>query len=399
MAALVVGRSLGDAFAWFFYRKSQTMIAPHLRHRPITHIPTGVGGQAELAFLSRIRDAGYVVIYHGITSFLRIGDLSFLDLRSGEVVALGELKARKVKSGEMEVTLHMIGTDRNRVPFSSADVVLSSSRLEDPEVPKDFVQRLERQICEMRGALNMSEASQPSVTPADNSEPSSVYDAHEVGALKSLADTLEKSDVAYEQAGSGLLLVGLNVLPERSLSERLFGAGGIDFTAPLKAIVEHAVRLVHFKSRNNSIRLGEIATGFLLGCSPAFWLPVDLRFLHKLYFQAAVVQTIYNPAHLLERFRDIGFTVTQSEDGATYQIEKVLPSDRRFVLEHSTWFLMAIQGHLLKEEKVVECVVDIMNRMEHGSLPSNTKVQMAISTHVFPKSSFNYRHLKRRMPR
>src|SRR6185437_3745571 len=99
-------------------------------------------------------------------------------------------------------------------------------------------------------------------------------------------------------------------------------SGRIDFTAPLKAIVEHAVRLVHFKSRNNSIRLGEIATGFLLGCSPAFWLPVDLRFLHKLYFQAAVVQTIYNPAHLLERFRDIGFTVTQSEDGATYQIEK-----------------------------------------------------------------------------
>jgi len=223
-SALVVGRSLGDAFAWFFYRKSQTRITPHLRHRPITHIPTGVGGQAELAFLSRIRDAGYVVIYHGITSFLRIGDLSFLDLRSGEVVALGELKARKVKSGEMEVTLHMIGTDRNRVPFSSADVVLSSSRLEDPEVPKDFVQRLERQICETRGALNMSEASQPSMTPADNSEPSSVYDAHEVGALKSLADTLEKSDVAYEQAGSGLLLVRLNVLPERSLSERLFGA-------------------------------------------------------------------------------------------------------------------------------------------------------------------------------
>ena len=141
----------------------------------------------------------------------------------------------------------------------------------------------------------------------------------------------------------------------------------------LEKVVEHAVRLVHFKSHDNSIRMGEISTGFLPGCPPAFWLPVDLRFLRKLYFQGAVVQTIYNPAHILERFREAGFTLIQSENGRSYQIEKVVVPDRRFVLENSNWFLRAIQGHLMKEDKVLECVAAIMQKMEQGDIPPNTR--------------------------
>jgi hypothetical protein len=386
-SALKVGRSIGDAFAWFFYGNSQDSITRHLQHPTIPHTPPGVGGKAELAFLDKIRYADCVVIYHGITSFLRIGDLSFLDLRSGEVIALGELKARKVKPGKAVVTLHMMATDRKRIPFSRVPVApdaLSSGR---PELQKDMADRLERQIGKMRDALKTDKGDPPPGVPEGLFENNKIDDGYHVSSLKNLSDSLDTSDVAYEHVGSGLLLIGLNVLPEASLSERLLGADGIDFKARLEQVVEHAVKLVHFKSCNNSIRFGEISTGFMPGCAPPFWLPINIRFLRKLYFQGVVVSTIYNPAHVLERFRDAGLTVTQSKDGSSYQIEKTLAPDRRLILEHSNWFLEVIQHHLMKEEKVIECVVAIMEKMEEGHIPPNTKVQMVINTHVFPEST------------
>jgi hypothetical protein len=230
-SALEVGRSIGDAFAWFFYRKSQHRIAQHLQHPVIPHTPPGIGGQAELAFLNHLRYAGCIVIYHGITSFLRIGDVSFLDIRSGEVIGLGELKARKVTPGEAAVTLYMMGTDRKRIPFSKVPIAPAPPQLQLPESRKDFAERLERQIAEMRGALELCQDNPPPGVPEAFSKPNDLYDGYHAGSLKTLGDSLDTKEVAYEQVGSGLLLVGLNVMPEASLSDRLFGATEVDFIA------------------------------------------------------------------------------------------------------------------------------------------------------------------------
>ena len=384
-SAMEVGRAIGDAFAWFFYRKSQNRSGQHRRHAPIPHTPPGVGGLAELEFLKHIRYADCVVIYHGITSFLRIGDISFLDLRSGEVTGLGELKARKVGPGQAEVTLHMMGTDPKRVPFSRIPAATGASEVHSEDAQKDFAKRLERQITEMQEFLALAEENSPPNVPEGFTKRNSFHEGFEISSFQSLSDSLAAADVAYEQVGSGLLLIGLNVLPEASLFDRLFGAKKIDFNARLETVVERSVKLVNFGSHDNSIRMGEISTGFLPGCAPPFWLPVDLHFLRKLYFQGAIVQTIYNPAHLLERFRNAGFTVIQSEDGSSYQVKKAVQADRQIVLENSSWFLAAIQHHLMKEETVVECVLAIMKKIEHGDLPPNTKVQLVVATHLFPE--------------
>ena len=383
-SALEVGRSIGDAFAWFFYRKSQSSIAKHLQRQSIPHTPPGVGGQGELAFLDKLRYADCVAIYHGVTSFLRIGDVSFLDLRSGDVIALGELKTRKVNAGQATVTLHMIGTDGKRIPFTRLPVARGALPLERPEPRKDMADRLERQIRKMRDALRTGHEDPPPGIPEEFFDVNDLYGGFQIGALKKLADSLDTTDVAYEKVGNGLLLIGLNVLPNGSLAERLFGAKEVDFKARLENVVEHAVRLVHFKSADNQMRFGEISTNFLPGCAPPFWWPIDIRFLRKLYFQSLLIPTLYNPAHILERFKELGFAVTRSEDGSTYQMERFSPPDRRLVLEHSNWFLAAIQGHLMKEEKVIECVLGIVEKMEQGQLPPNTKVQIVINTGIFP---------------
>ncbi|MGI8992587.1 MAG: hypothetical protein ACR2I2_23770 [Bryobacteraceae bacterium] len=327
-SAMDVGRAIGDAFAWFFYRKSQNKVGQQRRHSAIPHTPPGVGGLAEIEFLKHIRYADCVVIYHGITSFLRVGDFSFLDLRSGEVIALGELKARKVGSGRAEVTLHMIGTDPKRIPFNRIPATPGTSEMHHGEAKKDFAERLERQITEMQESLAPNKENSPPNVPESFTKRNSFHEGYEISALQSLSDSLEVADVAYEQVGSGLLLIGLNVLPEASLFDRLFGAKAIDFNARLETVVGRSVKLVHFGSHDNSIRMGEISTGFLPGCAPPFWLPVDLHFLRRLYFQGAIVQTIYNPAHVLERFRKAGFNVIRSEDGLSYQIEKAVQADR-----------------------------------------------------------------------
>jgi hypothetical protein len=384
-AALEVGRSIGDAFAWFFYRKGQSTIGDHLQRPPIPHLPSGVGGQGELAFLSKIRHADCVAIYHGITTFLRIGDVSFLDLRSGEVIALGELKTQKVKDGEVVVTLHMMGTDRKRIPFSGVRVAPGAPPSDSPELRKDMADRLERQIGEMRDTLRTRQDDLPPGFPRDFFGVNNIYGGYHFGSLKRLAHALNTSDVAYEQVGGSLLLIGVNVPPGGSLSGRLFRVEEVDFKARLEKVVEHALKLVQLNSSDNRIRFGEISTRFLPGCAPPFWWPIDIRFLRSLYFQGLVVPTLYNPAHLLERFRDAGFAVNQSEDGSTYQIERLVAPNRRVLLEHLNWFFAAIQGHLMKEEKVIECVLAVAEKMQQGQVPPNTKVQMVINTEVFPK--------------
>lgn len=73
--AIRIGRSIGDAFAWFFYQNDRTLLAEHLKEPEQLLIPEGVGGFAELEMVRRMPVLhGHFVLYHGITSILRLGD-------------------------------------------------------------------------------------------------------------------------------------------------------------------------------------------------------------------------------------------------------------------------------------------------------------------------------------
>jgi len=77
---LGIGRSLGDGFAWMFYRNDGHLIDEHLKLQRQPLLPPGAGGRGERLFLEKFQNSiGTLAIYHGLTSFLRMGDFSFYD--------------------------------------------------------------------------------------------------------------------------------------------------------------------------------------------------------------------------------------------------------------------------------------------------------------------------------
>ena len=94
---IAIGRSLGDSFAWFFYHSERKHLEEHLKHERQLHMPPGIGGIGELEFLDKTRVIdNHLVIYHGTTTFLRIGDVSFLDMKTLRLTAIGELKTKEI---------------------------------------------------------------------------------------------------------------------------------------------------------------------------------------------------------------------------------------------------------------------------------------------------------------
>lgn len=91
-----IAKALGDSFAWIFYQRERELITRHLERERLDHTPPGIGGRGELEFIKQVKHIdGQLVLFHGITTFLRLGDISLIDLGTRTVTALGELKTKQ----------------------------------------------------------------------------------------------------------------------------------------------------------------------------------------------------------------------------------------------------------------------------------------------------------------
>jgi hypothetical protein len=153
-SAIGVGRNLGDAFAWTFYQFDQPLLELHFKHPANPHTPPGIGGRGELEFIKQARPRGFLMLYHGITNFLRIGDVSFFDPGSGRISGIGELKSKHVEPGKLIVRMHTISTNREKIPFVDPNRPLTKTENRDLVVMEaQFEATLERQMKKMTGWL------------------------------------------------------------------------------------------------------------------------------------------------------------------------------------------------------------------------------------------------------
>ena len=80
------------------------------KHEAIFHTPPGVGGKGELEFIDRFKVLNSnIVLYHGTTSFLRVGDISFIKIPTLELTAIGELKTQRIGPGKLEISVSAYG--------------------------------------------------------------------------------------------------------------------------------------------------------------------------------------------------------------------------------------------------------------------------------------------------
>ena len=349
-SAIDVGRSLGDAFAWLFYKQDQPLLERHFQQPLNPHTPAGIGGIGELEFVRQIRPPGFFALYHGITTFLRIGDVSFYDLKTRSISAIGELKSTPVGPGELTIRVHLIGKMGSTIPFvdHARKVEIRARAPNEPDNHAPFQARLNKQL-KLAAQVARAEAT---------SRKASLLDAYHMKELGLFAEQLSETGIAYQQVGKGLLIAGAAAFRGRSLSGRIFSRTSDKFVLKrMRKITRHVTALADPTLPDNSIYFSEFDNCVRLGWPPLFWYPCEANFLEALYFQRLMLATVYNPAHLFKRLRTRGYQVAlqPAEGGAPPAIEVTKKTPNGVMrIEHFDFFLRLIQQRFMREERIIE---------------------------------------------
>jgi hypothetical protein len=348
-SAIDIGRSLGDAFAWMFYKHDQPLLEQHFKQPLNPHTPPGIGGIGELEFIRQARPAGFFMLYHGITTFLRIGDVSFYDLETGRVASTAELKSRRVAPGRLTVTAHVMGKPGKKIPFVDPNTMVrpENNRPKQSVGDFEFAKRLETQMKRI----------EETVLPEPPTHKSELLDAYHIDEVSKFGRELVSNGLAYQQIGKGLLLAGSHTYRGRSLSSRIFSkASDKSVVKRMRRFPEYAIQIADPALTDNSIIFSPLDHAVRIGSPPLFWFPCDIDFLEALYFLRITAVSVYNPAHLFKELRSRGCEVIARHNAngvPAFEVTKKMPN-AIMGIEQFDFFLRLIQQRFMREEKVLE---------------------------------------------
>jgi hypothetical protein len=349
--AIAVGRALGDGFAWLFYEKSRGLVRQHLKHQQQPLLPTGIGGLGERFIVAGIPSLdNRFALYHGLTSFLRMGDVSLIDLPTFTVDAIGELKTRKTGDKRYHLTFGFLAPNPNKLPKLDQRYPVSSETA--PALDPQVQLKLDKQLKRIGEAMSLADKGR-----ADHSigRPGKFY----FDALAEAAAQARPGRFAFVRAGPGLVLGALprsqdeglaaHILDPRKISPRLF-KGATDMVREF-IVPGHPGNAVYVSSlgagRDNLVlRDNEL---------PFAWWPASNTLLRQILFGEVVVVAIYNPAHLLVALERKGFELTFGDSGdLTKAVRRA--SKRETEIHHLDSFHRFIGRCLVRQETVMTMI-------------------------------------------
>ncbi len=361
-----VGKALGDGFAWFFYQNERELVRRHLEQQSNPHPPTGIGGLGEVEFVTRIPKLGdYFVLGHSTTTFLRLGDVSLIDLATFRVAAIGELKTHESGNSRICVSINLVGRKGTTPPQLPIPVAAAGPSAPPPKpLPPALQQRLVRQISRIKDSFKPK--------PSDGELgylKSSGYSLHD--KLAELHNHCSVKGCAYVHADRGLLLIGFPRTGQ-TLYPRL--TANIPGKATFKRlrIDEAAKALVDKSLPDNSLRIDWVhyrarqRYELERDMPPLAWWPLPSSVIEALLFKKLAVMTLYNPAFLLARLRSAGLQVTSTREGAI-TIEKQ-SKEKRLKIEGIPYFLRLVQCYLLSDTTLSTLITQMASTLESADL-------------------------------
>jgi hypothetical protein len=358
-----VGKCLGDSFAWTFYRNERQYLAEHYKLPRQLHSPPGVGGEGELEFIRNFGVVnGHMALYHGITTFLRLGDFSFRDLKKHSLTAVVELKTARVSDKRWEGLISVIG------PVEEAEHVFgdlvdpeTERRLQPSPLPQDMVTRLNKQIAAIGKSFDLTDSDRKQLVDMN-------HNSHELEALWKI---INASSAVYRRADDGLLLAGLKSR-KRKLSTKLLNDSTFDLPTVFEGLMEEIKRLTLEGSQHNQIILGHLqapTSEYYLerNAVPLFWWPVDLDLIKAILFYDAQIFTFYNPAYLAEKLIHNGFEVESNDGQSGLKVSKRI-GEGVLRLEGFDHLLGMVSRQLWSEDSVVQSVVNITDQIGQSDM-------------------------------
>lgn len=352
-----IGKGLGDAFVYFFYRNDLQLLEKQFGHQRIDSTIGVVGLSGEKHFIKNIKHIeGNLTIYHGITNILRYGDFSFYDLKKHRIVEIGELKTRNIQGNQYELMLTTISTIPSAKPGNSTPVANSN-------LSTSTAARLDKQV---KAIINILSPDKNKVDFTADIKGTSL-----VGELQKLYNASKKNCNNYLKASPGLLYMGAR-FPNANLYTRIFNRKMNSITSSIgDEAINQAKTLIKAGAANNSIILGNLLyySDYIdknaAGTAPLFWYPLSPELLKDLYLSNFLVITVFNPAHILDDLQQRGFNVKSK-----YSTSPEIPGKPQIQFFDS--MITLITNHLQTEEsilKMLDAVVNVQSETKrYGSI-------------------------------
>ncbi|HLK29061.1 MAG TPA: hypothetical protein VKT28_10775 [Puia sp.] len=355
-----IGKTLGDAFVWHFYQFNLPELFRHIDHEEIKIPPTGIGGMGELEFIKKnFILNNHFALLHGITNFLKIGDVSFISMDDCLLTSLGEIKTEKKEDGSLMVHLTAINS-KGRHFFEN----INSDAKNEKDIYKGYFnpERFKRQIKKIIAVLKVSKEK--------NNENQLIYDKYYVKELEDVVDGLKGKVLNMKKVNARLLFVS-NRFNYRTFSKRMFAKQNVKaYKRREDEIVKMVNSLYDKENLNHPIQMGSIHFDgklepiSLIGTCPIFWYPIRPDIIKEIYFQNVFVLSLFNPTELFLNLKKLGLEFSKDEDTGKFYFGKMI-GEKRMWIENISYFLSLIKDHLQTEEAVIEAIKGIVSITEN----------------------------------
>lgn len=373
----IIGKSIGDAFAFWFYRFDLELLNEHFDHKRTLYPPLGVGGTGELEFVRSIRGIdGKIGIYHGITNILRIGDISFFDLEKLNIASIGEIKTKKTGTNKVEISIIVVGP-KNRKMFKDKD--------RDKLKPSTFdyfdKDRLNRQLKSMDKALKVYYPSQNHPKIEQNIEEE--FYCKDIEKLYTISSTKEFS---FIQVSNGLVYSAIKTKGKTPISKYLKPNQYQPSESDKRNIEKYALNIAKKDSKQNSIIFGQLQyerdqlDNSIRGSVPLFWMPIDNKILKDIYFEDFKIMTIFNPVHLIEELQDDGIIIKSKYCREETPIDKI--SYPKITMAFFDLYIPFIMGFLQTEKSIIKIVEKIKREFTNKENMKPAKIEIRMQQKI-----------------
>ncbi|TRX01144.1 hypothetical protein [Candidatus Methylobacter oryzae] len=376
--AISIGKGIGDAFAWFFYQRDRQYLTEHLSQDEIFHFPPGFGGIGELEFVKNIRILhGYFILYHGTTNILRLGDISLIDLENFSVAGVGEIKTDTPVGETLKISLIFSGPGICKEKIEKSDLSNGVVRQQQetflngfPQKAKDRFERQVKRITKSFDKLSVIPDSKISFESHSNIE-----------RLDSLFDHVKTGKFTFKILSEGLA-IGVYKVTTKKFSNNLLKYLNYDLSDKIVGVEKYAMELFLPERTDNSLIVDSLYydedgnTSHLPGMSHLFWWPLKLETIRKIMFQEAIVITLYNPSHLINKFELSGFTVNY--EAQQKYIAYKSDSEKEFAIEGFSYYMRMIYQYLFNEESIINIIYEMEQKINKLQLNTSTRIDMNI---------------------
>ncbi|MBK6833531.1 MAG: hypothetical protein IPG89_04350 [Bacteroidetes bacterium] len=380
---LVVCRSLGDAFVYTFYALDREYLNKHLEQQPQSLIlPKGIGGLGEMEFVKNFKIIdGHLVLYHGITNILRIGDFTLFNIKTAKVAAVGELKSGKPDESSLNLNLTVIGPKSREMKFTKKD---KTGEAEQQTTTFNFPnkERYEKQVKAMSDSFDYLTNKNPE-TPISEKD-AKLFSKPKWDIMAELAAEPVDKIIAYHQVDRGLILSRFAYKGE-TMFDRFMNYTDTMAQHDKDELTEWFMKIFN-REIDFSVAFGqvhfspELRIQQAVGSKPLFWNSIKIDVLKKIYFGEIIFFTMYNVGYLFDEMKQRGYTL---EDSVKHKMKGFTKkdTDMHYFVGGIPYYVDMITRYLQDESSVIQSI----ERVAAAGYPTviGTGVGLKVQVNIF----------------